>query len=321
MAKSAKLQAKIDTTLKSVTDRLISELESGNATKWVKTWVPTGEDTPHNPVSGAVYRGFNWFHLSLVREEAGYSSGRWATYRQWKSRKAQVKRNQQGTLILRVSVWTVHGDDDPKKDCSSYRERQERGCFIRKTVSGHYVFNADQVEGSDNVPTLPGFSKGAVRAEADDQDIVDLFSATGARIVLGGDRAFHRQGSNQVNVPKPETFRTRGGFATTLAHELIHWTGDPNRLDRTKGSQFGDAEYAFEELIAELGAVVTTSALGLETEAFTNHAAYLGSWLKGLRTEEGPRHLLRVAGAASKAATYLIERVEAEASAPLAIAA
>jgi len=40
----------------------------------------------------------------------------------------------------------------------------------------------------------------------------------------------------------------------TLLHELTHWTGHPSRVNRPLGNSFGTKDYAFEELIAELGA-------------------------------------------------------------------
>ena len=316
----AKTNPKVEATLREVTDIFIEQLESGDPGRWTKTWVPSRESTPHNPVSGAVYQGFNWMWLAMVAMARDFPTGRWATYKQWASKKAQVRKGEKGTMIIRVSTWISHDKVKcSRKDCETYQDRNERGCFFGKSVRGHYVFNDAQVDGADQVPVLDGFDASTIREDADDQDIMDLFGTTGADIVYAGDQPRYNYVVDTIYVPTPQEFRSRGAFATTVAHELVHWTGHRERLDRGKGNVFGSPEYALEELVAELGSVVTTSALGLETEAFTNHSAYLASWLKGLRGKQGPRTLLMVAGAASKAANYLVDKIEKGASNPRAM--
>lgn len=47
----------------------------------------------------------------------------------------------------------------------------------------------------------------------------------------------------------------------------------------------GDAAYAFEELIAELGAAFLCTDLGLANEPRPDHAAYLAHWLSALNSD------------------------------------
>ena len=54
--------------------------------------------------------------------------------------------------------------------------------------------------------------------------------------------------------------------------------------------------YAFEELIAELGAAFLAAQLGLSLEPRPYHAAYLASWLKVLRDD--PRTIVPAAAKA-----------------------
>jgi len=58
-----------------------------------------------------------------------------------------------------------------------------------------------------------------------------------------------------------------------------HWTGAPHRLNREFGVRFGDRAYAFEELIAELGAAFLCSGFGIVNDPRPDHAAYISSWL------------------------------------------
>ncbi len=84
--------------------------------------------------------------------------------------------------------------------------------------------------------------------------------ATKAKIVHGGSHACYRIGEDCIAMPAAEYFRgspTRSpteAYYAVLLHELTHWTGAPHALDRLCAKRFGDREYAFEELVAELGA-------------------------------------------------------------------
>ena len=90
-----------------------------------------------------------------------------------------------------------------------------------------------------------------------------------------------------------DAFRDQESYYATLAHEMTHWTRHPTRLDRDFGRQrFGDAGYAMEELVAEIGAAYLCADLGITPETREDHAAYIGSWLKVLR-ERQARHLHR----------------------------
>jgi antirestriction protein ArdC len=66
-------------------------------------------------------------------------------------------------------------------------------------------------------------------------------------------------------MPPIATFYSAAGYYGTLAHELIHWTGHDRRLERIK--TFADRKaYAFEELVAEIGACFLGVQLGVEPQ-------------------------------------------------------
>ena len=80
-----------------------------------------------------------------------------------------------------------------------------------------------------------------------------------------------------------------------MLHELIHWTGP--EVDRDK------SEYAFEELVAELGSVFLCEhfQIGYKLE---HHASYLKSWLSALKDD--PKYIYKAARLAEQAADYLV---------------
>ena len=52
-------------------------------------------------------------------------------------------------------------------------------------------------------------------------------------------------------------------FYTNLGHEIAHSTGSENHLGRLKPASFGSAEYAREELVAELSAALVAQRFGM----------------------------------------------------------
>ena len=139
------------------------------------------------------------------------------------------------------------------------------------------------------------------RVEAADR----FFAATGADVSHGGDRAFYAEGQDRVQMPPFEAFQDQISYYATLAHELTHWTKHPKRLDRDFGRKsWGDAGYAMEELVAELGAAFLAADLGLEAAPRPDHAAYIASWLKVLK--EDKRAIFSAAAHAQRAVDFML---------------
>ena len=77
-------------------------------------------------------------------------------------------------------------------------------------------------------------------------------------------------------------------YYSTLFHELTHSTGHESRTGRIKRNKeklpFYN-EYAFEELVAELGSVLFGQQFNIEKTIRENHIQYLNSWIKALKTD------------------------------------
>ncbi len=114
-------------------------------------------------------------------------------------------------------------------------------------------------------------------------------------------------------MPPKETFFNTDSTATenyysTLAHECTHATGHKLRLDRRdvirkKFEKDSRRAYAFEELVAELGASYTMAHLGLESTPRIDHAQYIEHWLSILKADK--RAILKAASLASKALDWM----------------
>jgi antirestriction protein ArdC len=130
-----------------------------------------------------------------------------------------------------------------------------------------------------------------------------FFTATGAVFRHGGNRAFYAPSADFIQLPPAEAFKDAESYAATKAHELTHWSGHERRLARSFGKRFGDQAYAFEELVAELGAAFLCAGLGITPEPREDHAAYLAHWLDVLKQDK--RAIFTAAAHAQRAADFL----------------
>lgn len=178
-------------------------------------------------------------------------------------------------------------------------------------LKGYTVFNVEQIEGlpapyhAQAIPPILSPAERNARMEA-------FFTATHADIRHGGNRAFYTIGADFIQMPPFEFFKDPGSYYATLAHESCHWTRHPSRLDRDLGrKKWGDAGYAMEELVAEIGSAFVCAELGLTPEVREDHAAYIENWLPVLKGDQ--RAIFTAASHAQKAADYLLECAAIEA--------
>ena len=87
--------------------------------------------------------------------------------------------------------------------------------------------------------------------------------------------------------PPFQTFESPQAFFSTLADECVHSTGNSAHLNRAFGAR-GAAEYAREELVAELGSAFLCAHLGIASIPRADHASYVGSWLQLFEDELQP---------------------------------
>ena len=264
-----------------VTDRIISELEKG-AAPWIKPWTSYSANEDQNIVTKKNYQGINRLILGM----SGFAMPYWASFKQWESLGASVKRGEKGTMIVfykPVSKEKISETGDVEK--SSY------AC-----LKSYYVFNIDQVEGFTlEQPTVEPKPFNAVPA------LEDRILKTGANIKHGSNAAFYRRNEDSIHLPNKTDFKSESDYYATALHELVHWSGAPHRLDREKGKRFADAAYAFEELIAEMGAAFLCQDYSIAGDL--RHADYIGSWLKCLKDDN--KAIFNAAALAQKAADYI----------------
>ena len=286
------------------TRKIIAAIEDG-AGKYQMPWNPHqcgGSDLtmPYNSIGGYAYRGINVVSLWIGQEAEKFPTAEWATYRQWLSVGAQVRKGEKSTTT--VFFKPVDADEGQGTQTEDADNDTPRLRFIAR--AGH-VFNAAQVDGYAPKP-IPEILDAERHATAD-----LLIRDSGASIVHGGPKACYVPSRDQIHLPPPGSFRDVEAYYCVAFHELTHWTGHKSRCDRDHRNRFGSEAYAMEELIAELGSAFLCARLGITPEPRQDHAQYIESWLKALRNDK--RAIFMAASRASQATEFLWPETIAEA--------
>jgi antirestriction protein ArdC len=253
------------------------------------------------------YRGVNVLILWASSLKRGYGSPYWGTLKAWNGVGCRVRKGEQATRIVR---WIEQTELDP----ASGDVVDEEWCPVI-----HSVFNAGQVEGPDDILAKYGADAPAPRlvpeAEAepkpeprswDWEPAERLVGALRPKIKWGGAEASYNFGSDMISMPDRDRFRTEAGRYSVLLHEVGHWSGHKNRLDRDLTGDQDSPAYWMEELVAELTACFVLANLDLpdRLEELPHSAAYLKRYLDLLQGDR--RTLVKSAGLAQRASDYIL---------------
>ncbi len=257
----------------SITAKFVAILDAGEEGSWSAPWNDSGNWAPKNAKTNAYYKGANVIILALEADMRGYSDSSWATYRQWVELGGQVQKGQEGTYITK---WVPIASAKEKKAARAEGRKPRKDMLLPRVYN---VFNSAQQEGWE-VPVVEAIEPGERHQGAE-----EWLKNSGAAISFGGNKAFYSPSSDSIKVPDFEDFNSSEDFYSTSFHELTHWTGTKARCNRDLSGRFGNEAYAIEELVAEMGAAFTCARVGVSSVPRQDHAAYLASWIKVLKTD------------------------------------
>lgn len=278
----------LEDTLTSV----ISALETGVA-PWRKPW--SGGHRPTFPLrsTGDAFSGMNAILLSSLQSMCGYDSPFWLTYNQAKDAGGQVRKGERAAPAILYKTRCVDGDASDGSDDK-----------VLRFLKSYAVFNACQVEG---LPERfhPVFLSEPEPVEPLNADVMAIMANFPVPVSHGGDVACYHILSDRISMPERNAFERDEDYVAVLLHEYGHATGAKHRLDRFEPNETR-ADYAREELVAELTSHLTSMHLGINPSrsVFANHVAYLGHWAALLK--EKPAELLKAAGKAQAAADMIL---------------
>ena len=273
-----------------VTDRIIAALESG-VKPWACPWDRTNECSmlPMNFKTKANYSGVNILLLWSETVMKGFSSPYWLTYNQAVELGGNVIKGQKGTSIIFYKNWEKENDDG----------KMERIPMLKSFT----VFNIDQVEGIEK-PTVTVAEVREKNEFVTLDHVVEAINATEIKINHCGVQAFYSSTHDEITLPMVDRFNSSCDYYATAWHELVHATAHKTRLDRNLKNSFGSKDYAFEELIAELGSAFCCADLGIVGEV--QHENYIASWLERLNGDK--KFIFKAASQATKAHQWLFKK-------------
>ena len=270
----------------TITNQIIEAMEQARGTGR-RLW-DSQPSLPLNLTTGKPYTGINTLILWAAGLTHGYTSPYWLTYKQSADMGGQVRKGEHGTHCVFYKPWESQ---------ETNRETGETEIVKGAVLKGFTVFNLDQIEGIE-APARE--ERPAFQAIEDAERILQ---ASPARIIEGGAQAFYRAATDTIHLPAREDFINPEAFYSVALHEATHSTGHASRLARDFSGRFGTENYAFEELIAEMGSAFLAADLGIIGSTMQDHADYLANWVAILKSDK--KAILTAAAAASKAHGFI----------------
>lgn len=297
----------------AITEKIAAAIAAGAGT-FEMPWHRPGVafTLPRNASTDKPYRGSNILSLWIDADDKKFEHQIFATYKQWQELGAQVRGGEKGSLIVKYGEWVPKAEhQNAKPDGPSGDDDQGKRLYAKPA----WVFNVDQVDAP------PDLRARLVPAQQPRPDLterlarVDAFIAQiGIEIREGGQRAYYRHRDQRgegdfIQMPLRTLFTGTAtttpteAYYSTLLHEEIHGSGATHRLNRQFGERFADKAYAFEELVAELGAAFLCANLEVTNTPRIDHAQYCASWLDVLKGDA--KAIFTAASLATRAVDYL----------------
>jgi len=288
-----------------VSEKLIELIEK--SAEWKRPFKLSGQKSA---TSGSIYKGVNQFMLSLESACKGYNSDQWITPAQIKANGGCILKGERSSIIVYYLITYKRGAGKAMSENDFIRvhgEKPTRHEIAYCAPRFYKVFNLEQVA---NLPE----KLIDVQDETNQHEVIesaeDFINGLGAQIQMQPGQACYYPSLDKVCLPPMNDFISNESYYSVAFHELVHWTGHPDRLNRDLHNMFGSPDYAKEELVAETGAAFLCAEFGIES-TIENSAAYLKSWLKALKNDVN--FVLKAMTQSQKAVDYLLETAKKEA--------
>ena len=313
-------------------EMMIAKIESlSGKDGWKKPWFTEGALQWPKNLNGREYNGMNAFLLLLHCEKEGYKIPRFCTFdriQQFNKSGSRDKEAKPRVSVLKgehsfpvmLTTFTVVDKETKERikweDYKLLSQEQREKYNVYPKLQTYHVFNVAQTNLKEVRPEL--WEKLEQEYSMPKVDRSEAFEPVDRMITdnrwicpikpMYGDSAYYSISKNEIVVPEKGQFKDGESFYSNLFHEMGHSTGAENQLDRLKPTTFGSAEYAREELVAELTAALTAQRYGMSKHLKDDTAAYLKAWLDSLK--ESPQYIKTVLLDVKKASSMLTQRID-----------
>ena len=321
-----------DKALDLFSEMMITKIESLRSKDgWKKPWFTEGALQWPKNLNGREYNGMNAFLLLLHCEKEGYRIPRFCTFdriQQFNRTGSKDKEAKPRVSVLKgehsfpvmLTTFTVVDKETKEhikwEDYKLLSQEQREKYNVYPKLQTYHVFNVAQTNLKEVRPEL--WEKLEQEYSMPKVDRSGAFEPVDRMITdnrwicpikpMYGDSAYYSISKNEIVVPEKGQFKDGESFYSNLFHEMGHSTGAENQLDRLKPTTFGSAEYAREELVAELTAALTAQRYGMSKHLKDDTAAYLKAWLDSLK--ESPQYIKTVLLDVKKASSMLTQRID-----------
>ncbi len=255
----------------AMSEVLARQVEQGYA-PWMRSFDGAETPLPLSLGTDSRARDIASVWLAAVAVDRGWRDPRWGTFQTIRARGGTVRRGERATLV-------------PARHPT------------RRRLEPFRVFNAQQCRGLEEWVPEPARLYWGLQLERAERAL----RHSGAAIVESSHPyARYDPRADRIELPPKEAFGHAADYLRTAVHELGHWTGHPDRLDRETlrrgmAEGFGSEEWAREELRAEIASMLVGDRLELGHDP-TRHRVHGGTWARILRTRP-----LEIAAAAQQA--------------------
>ncbi len=315
-----------DDVYQIITDMVTDMIENSKDLVWRKPWksMESYGLPATNFASKKPYRGINSFLLNFLipfQRQKEWDNPYFLTFNQVKQKGGKVKEGAKGYFVTYFQmIYKLDGKRITDKQYFKYFAQCAKGPVTENGINVcenldefpvlryYKVFNGEDIEGIDFKLKKKPKKKQTEKIEAA-ENIIRSYPTPKPKFSHKKPEAFYIPGLDEVNMPVPESFESLPKYYCTLFHEYIHSTGHKKRLDRLKPGGMKTKNYAFEELIAELGATFLCGESGILYHTINNSAAYLEHWKSNLLAimKKDNKFFFRASSKAQEAADFILQ--------------
>ncbi|MGB5941252.1 MAG: zincin-like metallopeptidase domain-containing protein [Leeuwenhoekiella sp.] len=333
-----------------ITDLVLNTIKEVGHLPWQREWEKTSLFNGWQALnfeSKKGYRGINFvltnFKVKITEEgptlvPRDLTNPYFLTFNQIEKNGGKLKKDSKGVRVVYFTKLYTHTEYNPDTrekilDYGTYNQKKfiawlkKNRSKIRRIKTDkdlmqmansyipilkyYNVFAGEDVEGIDwgKLPKNENVDK-PEKERIDIAEAIVKSMPNAPKIQYKGDQPSYYPASDDIFMTPIEAFNNEQSFYSTLFHEMVHATGHSSRLKRFTSVKASKTEYAFEELIAELGAVFLCAESGILFQTLDNSAKYLRGWNSRLvaNMEKDNRYFFRAASKSQAAADYILDR-------------